>query len=282
MKTISLIILFISSSIIIAQSRAEYYPLQKGNKWIYKTTFYEVGPPSITYYSKEVIGDTIMENGIKYFTLLEHGIRNYERFDTLSNEIIYYNPNAGTEWTKYSLNYIKDSTVVWNSSFLAMTYKITFSQQTPSDTSYIILDGDGLVGEQVSFKNNIGINYQSIYEVSVSYTNLIGTILDGKEWGHLTGVNTNKKIVTDYKLEQNYPNPFNPNTTIVYEIPVYSHVKITVYYSLGQRIRILLDKYVSPGSYKLNFNASGLSSGVYFYQMLTNEKVLTKKLILLK
>lgn len=152
MKTISLIILFISSSIIIAQSRAEYYPLQKGNKWIYKTTFYEVGPPSITYYSKEVIGDTIMENGIKYFTLLEHGIRNYERFDTLSNEIIYYNPNAGTEWTKYSLNYIKDSTVVWNSSFLAMTYKITFSQQTPSDTSYIILDGDGLVGEQYYLK----------------------------------------------------------------------------------------------------------------------------------
>jgi hypothetical protein len=283
MKTISLIILFISSS-IIAQSRAEYYPLQVGNKWVYKTTFYEVGPtPSISFYSKEVIGDTTLDNGIKYFVILENGYKHYERFDTLTNEISYYS-NAGSQAKDvpiYSLNYIKDSTVIWNSSD-HMTYKISFNQQTSSDTSYIYLNGDGLIEVSISFKKYVGIDYQNIFEISSSTSTLIGSRINGKEWGQLTGVNINRNIVSDYKLEQNYPNPFNPTTTIVYEIPVYSHVKITIYNSLGEMIRVLQDKYVSPGIRKLNFNAGSLASGVYYYQLITEGKVLTKKLLLIK
>jgi len=283
MKVISLIIFFIVSS-IIAQSRATYYPLQIGNKWIYKTTYYEVGPPSISYYSKEVIGDTTMDNGIKYSVILEKGYKNYERFDTLTNEIIYYSysDNHSNDIPRYSLNYIKDSTVIWIPPFGGMTFQISFNKQSASDTSYINLHGTGIVDISASFKKYIGIIYLSFYEISVSYDNLIGYRINGKEWGQLTDVKNKLHIPAKYKLAQNYPNPFNPNTTIVYEIPMYSHVKLIVYNSLGQTVRILQDKYVPPGIHKINFNAGNLTSGVYYYQLLSEGKVLTKKLMLIK
>jgi len=283
MKAISLIILFISSS-IIAQSRAEYYPLQIGNKWVYKTTYYDVGPPSISYYSKEVIGDTTMDNGIKYSVILENGYKHYERFDTLTNEIIYYSysDNRSNDIPRYSLNYIKDSTVNWNSSFGGMKFQITFYQIPSSDTSTINLIGDGLVSVYVSFKKYIGIVYQSFSEISLSSNNLIGYRINGKEWGHLTGVSNIKNIVPDYKLEQNYPNPFNPTTTIEFAIAKSSRVKLNVYNSLGQLITTILDKQLLPGQHKAVFDGSNYTSGVYFYQLITDNYKSTKKFILLK
>lgn len=91
-----------------------------------------------------------------------------------------------------------------------------------------------------------------------------------------------ENIPHKYSHLQNYPNPFNPITTIVYEIPVYSHVKMIVYNSLGVLIKTLQNKYQSPGIYKVYFNAIGLASGVYYYQLLTENKVITKKLLLIK
>ena len=282
MKAISLIILFISSS-IIAQSRAEYYPLQVGNKWVYKTTYYEVGPPSISYYSKEVIGDTTMDNGKKYFVILENGYKHYERFDTLTNEISYYS-NAGSQAKDvpiYSLNYIKDSTVIWNSSD-HMTYKISFNQQTSSDTSYIYLNGDGLIEVSISFKKYVGIDYSSLYEVSVSYSNLIGSRINGKEWGQLTGVNTNINIVSDYKLYQNYPNPFNPSTKIEYDLPKEGMISLKIYDMLGREVKTLVNEHKNAGSYNIEFNANHLTSGIYFYRLTSGNFTQVKKLILIK
>lgn len=84
--------------------------------------------------------------------------------------------------------------------------------------------------------------------------------------------NTNSKdakntIPSEYLLEQNYPNPFNPTTNISYSLPVDSKVNITVYNSLGQAVRILVDGVKSPGRHTVTFNANQLPSGVYFYQL---------------
>lgn len=282
----SLVILFITSS-IIAQSHAEYYPLQIGNKWFYETTNYDSGStPTVTYYSKEVIGDTVMDNGIKYYVVHDNGSTQYERYDTLTNEIKYYSMGSKPviDVSLYSLNYKKDSTVVWKSTYNPwITFQISFKQQASSDTSFINIYAEGLTSQFVSFKKYIGINnFGDSYDFGDNNSNLIGYRINGKEWGHLTSVNVNNIINPEYRLEQNYPNPFNPVTTIVYEIPVYSHVKIIVYNSLGEAVRILQNKYLSPGNYKLNFNAGNLASGVYFYQLLTDDKVLTKKLLLIK
>jgi hypothetical protein len=96
------------------------------------------------------------------------------------------------------------------------------------------------------------------------------------------------QIPQSFGLSQNYPNPFNPVTTIEFAIPEQSYVTLKIYNTLGQEIATLLDHRLSdPGRQIMDFNASTLASGVYFYQ-LTAEKVSggvsaqTKKMLLLK
>ncbi len=95
-----------------------------------------------------------------------------------------------------------------------------------------------------------------------------------------------KEIVIEYvlpkefKLEQNYPNPFNPTTTITFSIPNYSRVVLKIFDILGREIKVLTDGYFDGGEYKVEFNANNLSSGVYFYQLITNNTRRTMKMIL--
>ncbi|MGA2667460.1 MAG: carboxypeptidase regulatory-like domain-containing protein, partial [Ignavibacteria bacterium] len=71
-------------------------------------------------------------------------------------------------------------------------------------------------------------------------------------------------IIKEFKLMQNYPNPFNPSTKISFDLPWAGNVKLTVYNSLGQFVKELLNEYKEAGSYTTEFNANTLSSGVYF------------------
>ena len=97
-------------------------------------------------------------------------------------------------------------------------------------------------------------------------------------------------IPTEFNLSQNYPNPFNPATTIRFALPEESTVRLSIYNLLGQEVNVLMNNEVqSAGSYSLNFDASRLPSGIYFYRMIANpvEKggrsfVNVKKMILLK
>lgn len=92
----------------------------------------------------------------------------------------------------------------------------------------------------------------------------------------------NGKIPTAFKLGQNYPNPFNPVTTIDADIPKSSMVKIAVYDMLGREIEVLVNEILTPGTYKLSWDASGRSSGIYFYKILSSEFNDTRKMILVK
>ncbi|MGA2669101.1 MAG: T9SS type A sorting domain-containing protein [Ignavibacteria bacterium] len=85
-----------------------------------------------------------------------------------------------------------------------------------------------------------------------------------------------------YSLEQNYPNPFNPATTISYSIPKAGNVKITVFDVLGRELYVLVNEFKKPGSYSVDFDASELSSGVYFYRIEAGDFRDVKKMILVK
>jgi hypothetical protein len=85
-----------------------------------------------------------------------------------------------------------------------------------------------------------------------------------------------------YELSQNYPNPFNPNTVISYSIPSASNIKLIVYNTLGQSIKVLESGYKQAGNYSINFNAFGLSSGIYFYKLEAGSFSQIKKMILIK
>ena len=101
--------------------------------------------------------------------------------------------------------------------------------------------------------------------------------------GSETAVNgSNFQVPMAYEMKQNYPNPFNPSTTIEYKIPILSHVSLIVYDILGNQVASLVNEEKPAGNYSVNFNASNLTSGVYFYKIQAGNIVQTKKLIVLK
>jgi len=87
---------------------------------------------------------------------------------------------------------------------------------------------------------------------------------------------------SSYLLEQNYPNPFNPTTTIGFGLQNKSNVKITVLNSIGEEVAVILNEEREPGFHQVEFNASNLPSGVYFYQLKAGDFIQTRKMILLK
>ncbi len=87
---------------------------------------------------------------------------------------------------------------------------------------------------------------------------------------------------TSFYLEQNYPNPFNPSTTITFSIETQHVVSLLVYDILGKEIMTLVNETKNPGSYSVNFDASELAGGVYFYKLKSGNNVQTRKMLLIK
>lgn len=88
--------------------------------------------------------------------------------------------------------------------------------------------------------------------------------------------------VNTYELKQNYPNPFNPSTSIQYAVGSRQFVTLKVYNALGKEITTLVNKEVAAGNYEVEFNATDLPSGIYFYQLQADSFIETRKMILLK
>ncbi len=98
----------------------------------------------------------------------------------------------------------------------------------------------------------------------------------------VVGLTGNETTPDKYSLEQNYPNPFNPSTSIDYSLPKGSHVSIKVHDALGKQVAVLVDEFKRSGSYKVTYDASRLSSGIYYYTMITDGSRETKKMTLIK
>jgi hypothetical protein len=103
---------------------------------------------------------------------------------------------------------------------------------------------------------------------------------------HYVEIINDQLPVTDYQLT-NYPNPFNPETKIVLNLPEEGNVKLEIYNIKGQKVKTLLDCYMSPGRSEMIWNGEDdngkrVSSGIYFYQFVTDKKTITKKMILIK
>ena len=90
------------------------------------------------------------------------------------------------------------------------------------------------------------------------------------------------EVPTAYQLAQNYPNPFNPSTVIRYQLPAAGRVSLKVYDTAGREVATLVNGQQQAGSYEARFDATGLSSGVYFYQLRSGEFTRTNKMVLLK
>jgi hypothetical protein len=107
----------------------------------------------------------------------------------------------------------------------------------------------------------------------------IDSVLTGK----LTvGVQTAPQSPQKFQLQNNYPNPFNPSTVISYTIAKAGNVTLNVYNLLGQEVATLVNGFQTANAYNVDFNASGLSSGVYIYELRSGSSVIAKKMVLMK
>ncbi|MCA9407021.1 MAG: T9SS type A sorting domain-containing protein, partial [Candidatus Omnitrophica bacterium] len=97
-----------------------------------------------------------------------------------------------------------------------------------------------------------------------------------------SGVTVTEGTPVYYYLEQNYPNPFNPSTTIEYILGSKTFVKLTIYDIMGREIALLESTEKGAGTYKIDFNAVSLPSGVYFYKLETEDYTSSRPMILLK
>ncbi len=103
----------------------------------------------------------------------------------------------------------------------------------------------------------------------------------------ILGINDNNQIPSSFALHQNYPNPFNPTTTIRFDLPEATRVKLDIYNILGQQVATVVNRHMQPGYHAVHWNGindtgNSLASGLYIYQITTGNYHAVKKLVLLK
>ncbi len=86
----------------------------------------------------------------------------------------------------------------------------------------------------------------------------------------------------NYSLEQNYPNPFNPSTKIIWQSPVVSHQVLKVFDVIGREVATLIDEFRNAGRYEVEFNAAGLASGIYIYELQAGSFSQSQKMVLIR
>ena len=144
------------------------------------------------------------------------------------------------------------------------------------------IPGDSINGKRILKLNDRitfmqGVIYYSFnrYKLCPRTNADIGIITD-------VALDRSSEIPSAYTLAQNYPNPFNPSTTIEFNLPKSGLVSVKVYNTLGQEVETLVSGEQAAGKYTLRFDASRLTTGLYFYRLQAGEFVATKKMLLLK
>lgn len=178
----------------------------------------------------------------------------------------------GMAWQQHHMNHIP--TLPW---------VIAKDGGTPGYNSFIAFytDSSNLSKGGVVILTNSGTT--ASYENSVKIQNFSQELLSFIYPNYSVGVHqVNTTVPQRFNLQQNYPNPFNPSTKIKFELPSASLVKITVFDQLGKEVQVLVNQSLSAGIYETEFNASSVTSGVYYYKIEAGDYSQTKKMMLVK
>jgi len=215
-------------------------------------------------------------------TMHNFTVKMQEVSDTAINSFVEVNWN-----TVYSGNY-KVPAVGWQyitlqtpfewSGFGNVLIQTCFENQTKS--MYSTVRGFSTSSRKLAAESHDLSNACTAFQsptLGGSRPNVCFAIISTVGQGNLQGL-----IPADYKLCQNYPNPFNPATRISFEIPLQGYVSLKVYDLLGREVKTLVSEVKSPGTYYVDFDGSGLSSGMYFYRLESEGFSATKKMIVIK
>lgn len=201
-------------------------------------------------------------------------------FAATADSGIYRSSDSGNSWS--SCNNDLSNNLFIHSLIITNAGKIFASSH---NNGVFTSTDEGNNWSQINSALNDSIGFVWSFAIGLNGYLFAGTYNSGvlKSTNLITKVNNNTiYLPSRYKLFQNYPNPFNPTTTINYSIPKASFVTIKVYDLLGKEVATLVNEVKSIGNYNVEFNASILTSGIYFYRMKAGSFVETKKLILLK
>lgn len=159
---------------------------------------------------------------------------------------------------------------------LTFTNNSTKGEWTSSDATQPLTDM--LVRELVE-----GRLYVNVHTTANPGGEIRGQVANSGDLVSIVVEQVSKQMPSSFQLDQNYPNPFNPSTTISFALHSSGRVSLKIYNVLGQQVAVLLDGVKSAGVYKVTFDASALSSGVYFYRLSTGAGLsVAKKMVLMK
>jgi len=192
--------------------------------------------------------------GIKLLTGNLNSLSSFDYFDGYQTDSLYY------VW----MNHNTIDTLYYQDSISS----VTITSQVPQ----MINPGDSVtVYYGIAIGDSLADIYAGLDTLTMRYT------------GTYTGIKKNNNVTpVSYKLFQNYPNPFNPSTMITFNIIKQDRVSLKVYNILGEVVSNLINEVKSPGNYSIRFDAHGLSSGIYFYELNTGNFREAKKMVILK
>ncbi len=240
----------------------------------------------------------------------------YANIDTVGENVVTFTDSTASDTTKYTYRiyaYNADTVSAYSNAF---TYTTPLPVELTSFSANLVNSKMVVTWQTATEINNAGFSIErstdnkkflevafikgkgtSTEKVFYSYTDK--SALSGKYYYRLKQVDFNgsynysKSIEADlglpttYALDQNYPNPFNPSTTIRFALPMDAKVNIKLYNTLGQEVANIFNSELNAGVHETMFNASNLSSGVYFYRLEArgvdgSNFVSTKRMLLLK
>jgi photosystem II stability/assembly factor-like uncharacterized protein len=205
---------------------------------------------------------------------------------------MYRTTNSGITWTNiYNYDEVEiqgirfvsgtGTALIYGYKFLGLesreivakttNYGISWTEGNLNDTGLILIDSELLN------QNNW---YLSGGDLEGSWNNPV--ILHTTNGGGIGIMQISSEIPESFVLFQNYPNPFNPATNIKFQIPKSSFVKLVIYDLLGREITVLVNLELKAGTYQADWNASIYPSGVYFYKLIADEYIETRKMVLVK
>lgn len=200
--------------------------------------------------------------------------------------VIFMTLNNGQGWSEYSLQNrnagLSSTAIVPNSPSVCYAVGSYINDATYGNKGLIMMstNGGATWQEQAYGTGTISLNAVCVTATDCFIVGDNGRML---KTTHPIGIqNISSEVPNGYRLSQNYPNPFNPVTNIEFSLPSKGQVKLTVFDITGREVEILVNTVLSAGSYKYDFDAKDLTSGVYFYRLVTDGFVETKKMMLVK
>jgi uncharacterized lipoprotein YddW (UPF0748 family) len=176
-----------------------------------------------------------------------------------------------------------DTILYWNPSQAVLSYDLILARSADFATNTIVVNAQGITDTSISVA---GMNINTFHFWKVRANNVFGTSNWSDVWRFKTvnpvGIDDEDLMPSEYVLEQNYPNPFNPTTNFRFTIAEAGLTTLKIYNLLGQEVAVVLNEFMNPGTYGFRFDATGLSSGIYFYRIRVNDFSASKKMILLR